>query len=62
MKTKVRKTYNYLIRFLIIFTTYGFIYQQVFLKQNLRDIADFFLEHIKQRGFIWMIILFLLLM
>lgn len=62
MKTKVRKTYNYLIRFLIIFTTYGFIYQQVFLKQNLSDIYNFFLEHFKQRGFIWTIILLLLLM
>ena len=30
MKTKVRKTYNFLIRLLIIALTYGFIYKEVF--------------------------------
>ena len=30
MKTKIRKTYNFLIRLLIIITTYGFIYKEVF--------------------------------
>jgi uncharacterized membrane protein YbhN (UPF0104 family) len=61
MKTKVRKTYNYLIRFLIIFATYGFIYQQVFLRQNLNDIFQFFYEQFSQSNYIWTIILLFIL-
>jgi len=62
MKTKVRKTYNYLIRFLIIFATYGFIYQQVFHKRDLATIYATFLDRFQSPWFIYMIIMLLLLM
>lgn len=62
MKTKVRKTYNYLIRFLIIFATYGFIYRQVFHKRDLPAVFDSFLGLFNSTGFILMILLILLLM
>jgi len=62
MKTKVRKTYNYLIRFLIIFTTYGFIYQQVFYKRNLEEIYHSFLDGFNHGWFINMLILVIILM
>jgi uncharacterized membrane protein YbhN (UPF0104 family) len=62
MKTKVRKTYNYLIRFLIIFATYGFIYQQVFYKRDLVEIYNTFLSSFNSQWFIYMVILLFLLM
>ena len=62
MKTKVRKTYNYLIRFVIIFATYGFIYLQVFQKRDLRSVFDHFLDGFNRSGFIYTIILLFLLM
>lgn len=62
MKTKVRKTYNYLIRFLIIFATFGFIYQQVFYKQNLGDLFASFAEGFKNQHFIFTLILIIVLM
>jgi uncharacterized membrane protein YbhN (UPF0104 family) len=42
MKTKVRKTYNYIIRILIILATYGFIYNQVFRKRDLSSTFNSF--------------------
>ncbi len=42
MKTKVRKTYNLLIRLLIITFTYGFIYRQIFRKGDLGALYDNF--------------------
>ena len=62
MKTKVRKTYNYLIRFLIIFATYGFIYQQVFRKRDLIEIYNTFQSIFSGRWFIYMAIILFLLM
>ncbi|MEN8223958.1 MAG: lysylphosphatidylglycerol synthase domain-containing protein [Bacteroidota bacterium] len=62
MKTKVRKTYNYLIRFLIIIATYGFIYQQVFHRRDLAEIYHAFLSSFTSARFIYMTILLLLLM
>ena len=62
MKTKVRKTYNYLIRFLIIFATFGFIYQQVFYKQNLGNIFVSFTEGFKNQHFILTLSLLMILM
>lgn len=38
-RTKIRKTYNYLIRLAIVAVTYGFIYRQVFIKHKLEDIT-----------------------
>lgn len=46
MKTKVRKTYNYIIRLLIIFTTYGFIFRQVFYKRDINELWIIFKDSI----------------
>ena len=42
MKTKVRKTYNFLIRLLIIVATYGFIYKEVFYGHDFSKIFSEF--------------------
>jgi hypothetical protein len=39
-KAKIRKTFNYLIRALIVAVTYGFIYRQVFVNRKLDDIGQ----------------------
>jgi uncharacterized membrane protein YbhN (UPF0104 family) len=39
-KAKIRKTFNYLIRALIVAATYGFIYRQVFVNRKLDDIQQ----------------------
>lgn len=62
MKTKVRKTYNYLIRILIIIATYGFIYEQVFYQKDLEGVFDTFQNIFKTPWFISTIILVILLM
>lgn len=62
MKTKVRKTYNYLIRFLIIFATYGFIYQQIFYKHDLHQVYQSFLDSFNNDYFIYISISLVVLM
>jgi uncharacterized membrane protein YbhN (UPF0104 family) len=62
MKTKVRKTYNYLIRFLIIFATYGFIYQQLFYKHDLKQVYQSFLNSFNNNYFIYIAIALFILM
>ena len=62
MKTKVRKTYNYLIRFLIIFATYGFIYQQIFYKHDLYQVYQSFLSSFNNSWFIYIAIFLLVMM
>lgn len=62
MKTKVRKTYNYLIRILIIIATYGFIYEQVFYQKDLSGVFNTFQNIFKTPWFISTIILVTLLM
>jgi uncharacterized membrane protein YbhN (UPF0104 family) len=42
MKTKIRKTYNFLIRLLIIVATYGFIYNEVFYGHDFDKIFSEF--------------------
>jgi uncharacterized membrane protein YbhN (UPF0104 family) len=42
MKTKIRKTYNFLIRLLIIALTYGFIYKEVFYGHDFNKIFNEF--------------------
>lgn len=44
MKTKLRKTYNYLIRAAIIFISYGFIYYELFYKRNLSELLQVFYD------------------
>ncbi|NQT77788.1 MAG: flippase-like domain-containing protein [Bacteroidetes bacterium] len=62
MKTKVRKTYNYLIRILIIAATYGFIYKQIFRQRDLSATYNTFQDLFSSNWFIWMIIVVFLLM
>jgi hypothetical protein len=61
-KAKIRKTFNYLIRALIILITYGFIYRQVFVERKLHEIVNVFNKMIEQRQAWIMISLILLLM
>lgn len=61
-KTKIRKTFNYLIRALIILVTYGFIYRQVFVERKLHEIVDVFNKMMEQQQAWFMISLILLLM
>jgi len=62
MKTKVRKTYNFLIRLLIVLATYGFIYQQLFHKRDIKAVYQAFVDSFSHAWFINMIILVTLLM
>lgn len=62
MKAKVRKTYNFLISLLIILATYGFIYQQLFLKRDLNTVYRAFLDSLNNTWFINIIVLVFLLM
>jgi hypothetical protein len=62
-KTKVRKTFNYLIRASIILVTYGFIYHQVFVDRKLKDIPAIY-NRLMEKDNVWMmaaVILFLML-
>jgi uncharacterized membrane protein YbhN (UPF0104 family) len=62
MKTKVRKTYNFLIRLGIVLVTYGFIYQQVFYRRDLESIYRIFLDKLDNPWFIRLVMLAGLLM
>ncbi len=62
MKTKVRKTYNFLIRLLIILATYGFIYFQLFYERDIQAVYQTFLDSFSNGWFIKMAILVFLLM
>jgi len=61
-KAKIRKTFNYLIRALIILITYGFIYRQVFIERKLDEIMGVFNKMMEQQQAWFMISLILLLM
>ena len=62
MRTKVRKTYNYLIRILIIAATYGFIYRQVFTKKDLPEVFGSFSGQFGNTRFIELLLLVMFLM
>jgi len=62
MKTKVRKTYNFLIRLLIIVATWSFIYHQIFYERDIQSVYQTFLDSFRNTWFINMIILVFLLM
>ena len=59
MKTKVRKTYNFLIRLLIISLTYGFIYRQVFRKGSLPELYENFTDIFQSAHFLKILLLLL---
>ncbi|MEA3476783.1 MAG: lysylphosphatidylglycerol synthase domain-containing protein, partial [Bacteroidota bacterium] len=48
MKTKIRKTYNFLLRWLIIIATYGFIYKQIFYGHDFSKILTEFRSFFKE--------------
>ncbi len=48
MKTKIRKTYNFLLRWLIIIATYGFIYKQIFYVHDFSRIITEFMFFFKE--------------
>ncbi|MCF8234123.1 MAG: flippase-like domain-containing protein [Bacteroidales bacterium] len=62
MKTKVNKTYNYLIRISIVLATYGFLYFHIFHKRNLLEVYQMFKTLIKQDFFVAGLILVFLVM
>lgn len=62
MKTNVRKTYNFLIRLIIILATYGFIYQQLFHKRDIKSIYQAFIDNFSSNWFINVIIIVVILM
>ena len=62
MKTNVRKTYNFLIRLFIILATYGFIYQQLFHKRDIKSVYQAFVDSFNSSWFINVIIVTALLM
>jgi len=61
-KTNIRKTFNYLIRALIIMVTYGFIYHQVFVERKLHEIPGVFTRVMERGQTLWLMILILILM
>ncbi len=62
MKTKLRKTYNILIRSLIILLTIGFIYEQLFYEKDLQPLIEFIPSITSNTSFVWLLILAGLLM
>jgi len=56
-KTKLRKTYNILIRLAIILLTLFFIYDQLFYRKDLQSIIDFFPEVIHNPHFMALLVI-----
>lgn len=46
MKTKIHKTYNLIIRIIILLVTFGFIYKQIFYKHDFEQIFSSFHEYL----------------
>ncbi len=57
MRTKLRKTYNILIRASIIVLTFAFIYDQLFYEKDLISILEFIPTHPNANFFIWIILI-----
>jgi uncharacterized membrane protein YbhN (UPF0104 family) len=62
MKTKIRKTYNYIIRLVIIIATYYFVYREIFYKKDLAEVFSLFKEIFSSDGFILQMLIVFLLM
>ena len=62
MKTKIRKTYNYLLRLIIIIATYYFVYKEIFLKRDINEIFNLFKELLTSKGFLIQLSIVFLLM
>jgi hypothetical protein len=61
-KTNIRKTFNYLIRAVIILVTYGFIYHQVFVERKLHEIPGIYSRITEQDHVLPLLVVILLLM
>ncbi|MBM3405211.1 MAG: flippase-like domain-containing protein [Bacteroidetes bacterium] len=59
---KIRKTYNYLIRFAIVLFTYWYIYDQIFQKKDLPDLINYVADHLSIAQFLWLFLLVIFLM
>ena len=62
MKTKLRKTYNLLIRVFIITMTFIFLYDQIFHSNDIQSVIDFFPQAIKSDWFVLQLILVVVLL
>ncbi len=62
MKTKIRKTYNFIIRAVIILLTFGFIYKEVFHTHDFESIIDSFTNIFSERSFYTNLSLIIILM
>lgn len=62
MKTKVKKTYNFLLRLAIVLATYTFLYRQLFIKRDLEAFYNTFLEQFQQGFFLECLLIIFLLM
>ncbi len=62
MKTKIRKTYNFIIRAAILLLTFGFIYKEIFYKRDFESIIEAFRNIFTESNFYFYFILVLILM
>lgn len=61
-KAKVHKSWNIVLRILIILTAYGFIYYQVFHKKDLHHLSLLFSDALTKSGFLGLFVVVLLMM
>lgn len=62
MKTKLRKTYNLLIRVFIITMTFAFLYDQIFHSNDIQSVIEFFPQVIQSDWFVLQLILVVVLL
>lgn len=60
--TKLRKTYNILIRLAIILLTFGFLYDQLFHQKDFQSIIDFFPKISQDKHFYFLLALVIILL
>ncbi|MCX6233037.1 MAG: lysylphosphatidylglycerol synthase domain-containing protein [Bacteroidetes bacterium] len=60
--TKLNKTYNFLLKLLIISTSFGYIIYQLFYNENYQKVFDAFVSDFSSRSLIMMMTLMLLMM
>lgn len=55
MNTKLKKTYNYLIRIILIVISYGFIYRELVYKRDLNELVNAFGQRVESSGFFFLL-------
>ena len=58
---KLKKTYNYFIRIVLIIVSYGFIYRELFQKRDINELLSAFTGRIDSDGFYFILIVVFLL-